>query len=65
MNINEEKTKEFDLQMLEEKEFIGKKIVDVVFYKGDEGEELQFLLEDGKQIEIRILLSGIVQVQSD
>ena len=47
------------------KEILGKKIVDIYLHTDADGDELQLLLEDGKQIEICLLDCGMVHVQSD
>lgn len=61
-----EPSNEIDYQMLDNEEVIGKKIVDIYLHKDPvEGDELQLLLEDGKQIEISLLLKGTILVQSD
>lgn len=57
---------EIDYQMLERREIIGKKIVDFDLLQDPiEGDELIIFLDDGKQIEISLLLSGKILVQSD
>jgi len=58
-------SKTIEYGMLDSKEILGKKIVDIYLHKDEDGDELQLLLEDGKQIEICLLDSGIVHVQSD
>jgi len=54
-----------DYQMLDNDEILGKTIIDVDLYKDNDGEELQILLSDGKQIEICLLDNGRLHVQSD
>jgi len=60
-----EASKTIDYQMLDPDEILGKKIVDIYLHTDEEGDELQLLLEDGKQIEICLLDCGRVHVQSD
>ena len=59
-----EYSKEIDYQMLDNT-VIGKTIVDIHLHRDIDGDELQILLNDGKQIEICLLNSGRVHVQSD
>lgn len=51
--------------MLDPEEVIGKRIVDIYLHSDVDGDELQILLEGGKQIQICLLDSGKVHVQSD
>lgn len=60
-----EVSKTIDYQMLDPKEILGKKIIDIYLHRDVDGDELQLLLEDGKQIEICLLDNGTVHVQSD
>lgn len=60
-----ETSKTIDYQMLDLKEILGKKIVDIDLHTDTDGDELILLLEDGKQIEICLLDCGMVHVQSD
>ena len=60
-----EVSKTIDYQMLDLKEILGKKIVDIYLHTDADGDELQLLLEDGKQIEICLLNCGKVHIQSD
>jgi hypothetical protein len=48
--------------MLVLKEILGKKIVDIYLHTDEDGDELQILLEDGKQIEICLLDCGRVHI---
>jgi hypothetical protein len=54
-----------DYQMLDPREILNKRIVDIHLHKDGEGDELQIILEDGKQIEICMTDSGKIHVQSD
>lgn len=50
------------------KEAIGKKIVDIILFEDADGEELQILLDDGKQIEICLVENEdgtFIHVQTD
>ena len=60
-----EASKTIEYGMLDVEEILGKKIVDIYLHRDEDGDELQLLLEDGKQIEICLLDSGVVHVQSD
>ena len=60
-----EHSKDIDYQMLDGKEIIGLKIVDICLHKDDDGDELVIMLESGKEIEICLLDCGMVHVQSD
>ena len=55
-----------DFQMLDNKEILGKRIIDVYLHEDSEGQELQIILEDGKQIEISFNhIENKIIVQSD
>jgi hypothetical protein len=57
-----------DYQMLDKKEIVGKKIIGFELLLDKEtgsGDELVIYLEDGKEIEISLLLNGQILVQSD
>ena len=54
-----------DYQMLDPGEIIGKKIIDIYLHRDNDGDELQLILDDGKQIEICLLDCKMVHVQSD
>jgi len=55
-----------DFQMLDNKEILGKRIIDVYLHEDTDGQELQIILEDGKQIEISFnATENIIMVQSD
>jgi len=56
---------DFDTNMLDLKEVLNKQIVDIHLHKDNDREELQIILEDGKQIEICLLDNGKIHVQSD
>lgn len=56
---------DFDTNMLDLKEVLNKQIIDIHLHKDNDGEELQIILEDGKQIEICLLDNGKIHVQSD
>lgn len=60
-----EVSKTIDYQMLDPKEIIGQTIIDIYLHKDVDGDELQIMLENGKQIEICLLDNGSVHVQSD
>lgn len=51
--------------MLDPKEVLGKKIVEIYLHQDLDGDELQLLLEDGKQIEISLMEDKTIWVQSD
>jgi hypothetical protein len=55
----------FDTSMLDLKEVLNKQIIDICLHKDNDGEELQIMLEDGKQIEICLLDNGKIHIQSD
>lgn len=55
-----------DFQMLDNKEILGKRIIDVYLYEDTDGQEFQILLEDGKQIQIYFNnIENKIMVQSD
>lgn len=55
-----------DFQMLDNSEIMGKRIVDVHLHEDNDGQELQIMLEDGKQIEISFNdVENTIMVQSD
>lgn len=55
-----------DFQMLDNKEILGKRIVDVHLHEDSDGQELQIMLEDGKHIEISFnAAENTIMVQSD
>jgi len=56
---------DIDYQMLDRKEIIDKRIIDFDLLQEKEGDTLVIMLEDGKQIEISLLLSGQIFIQSD
>ena len=58
-------SKTIDWSMLDKKEVLNKKIIDIVFFEDQDGDELHILLEDGKQIEIMLHSDGYVHIQSD
>lgn len=43
---------EIDFKMLDKNEILGKRIIDVYLHEDSDGQELQLILEDGKQVEI-------------
>jgi len=57
--------KKIDHQMLDEKEVLNNKIIDVHLHHDSDGDELQLQLDNGKQIEISLHDEGYVLVQSD
>jgi hypothetical protein len=60
-----EESKTIEYGMLDPEEILGKRIVDIHLHKDADGDQLELLLEDGKQIEICLLDNGVVHVQSD
>lgn len=60
----EEFAHDFDLNMLDLKKVLGKEILDIHLHKDNDKEELNIMLEDGKHIEICLLNTGRMHVQS-
>lgn len=61
------KTETIEAGFLKDEEIIGKKIIgwDFLYFPEQQLDELIIDLEDGKQIEIRLLDDGTIEVQSD
>jgi len=57
--------KTMDLQEINLEELLDKRIVDITLLVDSDGEELQIILEDGKQIEISLFDNGKIHVQTD